>query len=123
MLGSATDIKNVGMPVQSFVARRHITTKAAKDLLDLVKVSCPENSIFENLKYSTVQETCGNCEIFIQDICENCSRIFLWIRKVLSAERMAVEGKQTFSFQPKPQLQQTNYTTRLIKIPPRLLYY
>ena len=60
------------MAVLAYVSRHCLTTEAAKDLIDLVRVTCPESPTFKTLNYSKVQEVCGNCQLLVYDICEKC---------------------------------------------------
>ena len=69
-----SDQENICMAVLSFVIRHRVTAEAAKDLIDLVKVTCPERLSFQSLNYSKVQEVCGKCEILVHDICDKCLR-------------------------------------------------
>ena len=71
-----TDHEKACMAVLAYVSRHCITNEAAKDLIDLVKVTCPESSTFKTLSYSKVQEVCGKCELHVYDICEKCHRLF-----------------------------------------------
>lgn len=71
-----SDHENACMAVLAYVSRHCLTTEAAKDLLDLVKVTCPESPTFKTLNYSKVQEVCGNCQLHVYDICEKCHRLF-----------------------------------------------
>ncbi|XP_044168176.1 uncharacterized protein LOC122952196 [Acropora millepora] len=64
------------MAVLAYVSRHCITNEAAKDLIDLVKVTCPESTTFKTLSYNKVQEVCGKCEMQVYDICEKCHRLF-----------------------------------------------
>lgn len=64
------------MSVLALISRHCITTEAAKDIIDLVKVLCPENDTMQSLTYSNVQQVCGNCELFVYDICEKCLGLF-----------------------------------------------
>ena len=71
-----SDHEKVCMAVLAYVSRHCITSEAAKDLMDLVKVICPESATFKTLSYSKVQEVCGRCELRVYDICEKCHRLF-----------------------------------------------
>ena len=71
-----TDQGKACMAVLAYVSRHCITNEAAKDLIDLIKVTCPESEIFKTLNYSKVQEVCGKCDLRVYDICENCHRLF-----------------------------------------------
>lgn len=62
--------------VLAYVSRHCMTNEAAKDLIDLVKVTCPESVTFKSLNYRKVQEVCGQCEFHVYDICEVCHRLF-----------------------------------------------
>ena len=64
------------MSILSLIARHCITTEAAKDIIDLLKLLCPANELLQSLTYSNVQEVCGNCTVFTYDICENCLALF-----------------------------------------------
>ncbi|XP_020622265.1 uncharacterized protein LOC110059888 [Orbicella faveolata] len=64
------------MSILSLIARHCITTEAAKDIIDLLKLLCPANELLQSLTYSKVQEVCGNCTVFTYDICENCLGLF-----------------------------------------------
>ena len=57
------------MAALAYVSRHCLTTEAAKDLIDLVRVTCPESPTFKTLNYSKVQEVCGNCQLLVYDIC------------------------------------------------------
>lgn len=63
-----TDHEKACMAVLAYVSRHCITNEAAKDLTDLVKVTCPESSTFKPLSYSKVQEVCGKCELHVYDM-------------------------------------------------------
>ena len=71
-----TDHEKACMAVLAYVSRHCITNEAAKDLIDFVKVTCPESTTFKTLRYSKVQEVCGKCELHVYDICEKCHRLF-----------------------------------------------
>lgn len=71
-----TDHEKACMAVLAYVSRHCITNEAAKDLIDLVKVTCPESTTFKTLSYNKVQEVCGKCEMQVYDICEKCHRLF-----------------------------------------------
>lgn len=75
-IGLFTDREKACMAVLAYVSRHCITNEAAKDLIDLVKVTCPESATFKTLSYSKVQEVCGKCELHVYDICEKCHRLF-----------------------------------------------
>ena len=64
------------MAILALISRHCITTEAAKDIIDLVKVLCPENETLQSLSYTDVQRVCGNCEVFVYDICEKCLALF-----------------------------------------------
>lgn len=64
------------MAILSLIARHCMTTEAAKDIIDLLKVLCPENDTLQSLNYTNVQQVCGNCELYIYDICERCLTLF-----------------------------------------------
>ena len=64
------------MTILSYVSRHCITSKAAKDMIDLIKTACPENETFRTLTYCKVQEVCGKCELHVYDICEKCLGLF-----------------------------------------------
>lgn len=71
-----TDHEKACKAVLAYVSRHCITNEAAKDLIDLVKVTCPESVTFKSLSYSKVQEVCGQCELHVYDVCEVCPRLF-----------------------------------------------
>lgn len=71
-----TDNEKVCQAILAYVSRHCLTNEAAKDLIDLVKVTCPESEIFKSLSYSKIQEVCGQCELHVYDICEVCFRLF-----------------------------------------------
>ena len=71
-----TDHEKTCQAVLAYVSRHCMTNEAAKDLIDLVKVTCPESVTFKSLTYSKVQEVCGQCELHVYDICEVCLRLF-----------------------------------------------
>jgi len=64
------------MAIMALVSRHRLTNEAAKDMIDLMKILCPEKDIFQSLKFNKVQEVCGHCEIKVYDICEVCLRLF-----------------------------------------------
>jgi len=71
-----TDQEKACQAVLAYVSRHCMTNEAAKDLIDLVKVTCPESVTFKSLSYSKVQEVYGQCELHVYDICEVCLRLF-----------------------------------------------
>lgn len=68
--------ENACMAILALISRHCMTAEAAKDILDLLKLICPENVRVQSLSYTNVQQVCGNCEIFIYDICERCLALF-----------------------------------------------
>ena len=60
------------MAILSSIARHCITTEAAKDIIDLFKLLCPGNELLQSLSYANVYQVCGNCSVFVYDICERC---------------------------------------------------
>ena len=64
------------MAILSLIARHCITTEAAKDIIDLFKLLCPENELLQSLSYANVHQVCGNCPVFVYDICERCLGLF-----------------------------------------------
>lgn len=68
--------ENACMAILSLISRHRITTEAAKDIIALLKILCPENDTVQSLNYASVQQVCGNCEIYIYDICERCLALF-----------------------------------------------
>ena len=64
------------MAILSLISRHCITTEAAKDIMDLMKVLCPGDDTVQSLSYADVQQVCGNCELFVYDICERCLALF-----------------------------------------------
>lgn len=64
------------MAILSSIARHCITTEAAKDIIDLFKLLCPGNELLQSLSYANVYQVCGNCSVFIYDICERCLGLF-----------------------------------------------
>ena len=68
--------ENACMAILALISRHCMTTEAAKDILDLLKLICPENVTVQSLSLSNVQQVCGNCELFIYDICERCLALF-----------------------------------------------
>jgi len=68
--------KSACMAVQSFITRHRITNEAGRDLIELVKVTCPESEVFKSLTHSSMREVCGNCQINVYDICEKCLGLF-----------------------------------------------
>ena len=68
--------ENACMAILALISRHCMTTEAAKDILDLLKLICPENVTVQTLNFTSVQQVCGNCEIFVYDICERCLALF-----------------------------------------------
>ena len=68
--------ENACMAILSLISRHCITTEAAKDIIALLKILCPENDTVQSLNYASVQQVCGNCELYIYDICERCLALF-----------------------------------------------
>ena len=64
------------MAILSLIARHCITTEAAKDVIDLLKLLCPGNESLQSLSYANVHQVCGNCSVFFYDICEKCLGLF-----------------------------------------------
>ena len=64
------------MAILSLIARHCITTEAAKDIIDLFKMLCPGNESLQSLSYANVYQVCGNCSVFVYDICERCLGLF-----------------------------------------------
>jgi len=64
------------MAILALISRHCITTEAAKDIIDLVRILCPENETLQSLTYANVQQVCGNCELFVYDVCERCFCLF-----------------------------------------------
>ena len=64
------------MAILALISRHCVTTEAAKDIIDLLKVLCPENETLKSLTYANVQQVCGNCELFVFDVCEKCLCLF-----------------------------------------------
>lgn len=71
-----SDQETVCMAVLAYVSRHNLTNEAAKDLIELVNVTCPGAATFKSLTYNKVQEVCGQCESHVYDICEVCLRLF-----------------------------------------------
>ena len=63
------------MAILLLIARHCITTEAAKDI-DLFKLLCPGNELLQSLHYANVYQVCGNCSVFVYDICERCLGLF-----------------------------------------------
>ena len=63
-----TDHEKACQAVLAYVSRHCMKNEAAKDLIDLVKVTCPESLTFKSLSYSKVQEVCGQCELHVTTI-------------------------------------------------------
>ena len=68
--------ENACMAILSLISRHCITTEAAKDIIALLKILCPENDAVQSLNYASVQQVCGNSELYIYDICERCLALF-----------------------------------------------
>lgn len=68
--------ENACMAILSLISRHCITTEAAKDIIALLKILCPENDTVQSLNYTIVQQVCGNCELYIYDVCERCLALF-----------------------------------------------
>ena len=64
------------MAILALTARHCITTEAAKDIIGLLKVLCPDDETLQSLSYVKVQEVCGNCELTVYDICKKYFRLF-----------------------------------------------
>lgn len=64
------------MAILALTARHCITSEATKDIIGLLKVLCPDDETLQSLSYVKVQEVCGNCELTVYDICEQCFRLF-----------------------------------------------
>lgn len=71
-----SDQETVCMAVLAYVSRHNLTNEAAKDLIELVNVTCPGAATFKSLTYNKVQEVCGQCESHVYDICEVCLRLY-----------------------------------------------
>ncbi|KAJ7375117.1 hypothetical protein OS493_001855, partial [Desmophyllum pertusum] len=69
-------LDKASMAILSLISRHCITNEAAKDIIDLVKVLCPDNETLQTLSYTNVQQVCGICELFVYDICEKCLGLF-----------------------------------------------
>lgn len=68
--------ENACMAILSLISRHCITTEAAKDIIALLKILCPENDKVQSLNYTIVQQVCGNCELYIYDVCERWLALF-----------------------------------------------
>lgn len=68
--------ESTSMALLSFIARHRITNEGSKDLIDLIKVSCPENEVFKTLTLKSMHSVCGNCSIKTFDVCEKCLGLF-----------------------------------------------
>ena len=85
--------ENACMPILALISRHCMTTEAANDILDLLKLICPENVTVQSLNFTNVQQLCGNCELFIYDICERCLLFFLKTERIKSfVQQWAVMG-------------------------------
>lgn len=64
------------MALLSFITRHRITNEASQDLIELIKVTCPESEVFNSMSIKSMQEICGNCRVNVYDVCEKCLGLF-----------------------------------------------
>ena len=80
------------MAILWYVSKHCITGEGAKDLIELIKIVCPDNETLKDLNYGKCQEVCGKCEVLVYEKSDVCLQIFPTSEEIYTCSTEGCQG-------------------------------